>query len=54
MDIQKEYQIAALEPDSDAVKLLQEAEATIAELTGREVTLIAYERSEDLPPANPT
>ena len=52
MDIQKEYEIAALEPDSDAVKLLQEAEATIAELTGREVTLIA--RSEDLPPANPT
>lgn len=54
MDIQtNEYKIAPLEDQEEALKLLEKAEASIAELTGREVTLIAYEKS-DAEHANPT
>lgn len=54
MDIQtNQYEIAPLENEAEALKLLEQTEASIAEMTGREVTLIAYEKSE-AQQANPT
>ena len=47
-----QYQIAPLEGHEEALKLLEQAETSIAKLTGREVTLIAYEKSE-VEQANP-
>ncbi|GAA0135840.1 hypothetical protein YSY43_26800 [Paenibacillus sp. YSY-4.3] len=41
------YKIAPLNDQEQAVALIKEAEAAIAEATGNEVTLIAYEKSEN-------
>lgn len=41
------YQIAPLNDQKQAVAIIKEAEAAIAEATGNEVTLIAYEKSEN-------
>lgn len=40
-----EYKIASLSGDEQTVSAIQVAEATIANLTGKEVTLIAYEKT---------
>ncbi|TVY10802.1 hypothetical protein [Paenibacillus cremeus] len=39
------YQIASLSEQSQALHIIQEAEAKIAEMTGRDVTLIAYSKT---------
>jgi|GEM_PF-744401 hypothetical protein len=55
MDIHtNDYRIAPLNDRQEAVELLKRAEATIAELTGRDVTLIAYERNDAAEQVNPT
>jgi hypothetical protein len=41
------YKLAPLDEYEQAVKLIEEAESSIAKLTGSEVTLIAYEKTED-------
>ena len=41
-----EYVIAPLNSDEQTVSAIQAAEAVIAELTGKEVTLIAYEKKD--------
>lgn len=40
-----EYQIASLSGDEQTVSAIKAAEAAIADLTGKEVTLIAYEKT---------
>ncbi|WP_196427143.1 hypothetical protein [Paenibacillus woosongensis] len=48
MDITTDtYQIAPLNDQKQAVEIIKEAEAAIAEATGNEVTLIAYEKSKN-------
>ncbi|WP_198402169.1 hypothetical protein [Paenibacillus crassostreae] len=48
MNIQSDqYQIAPLNGDDQTLKAIQEAEARLYDLTGKEVTLIAYEKSQD-------
>lgn len=55
MDIHtNDYRIAPLNNKQEALALLEQAEASIAEMTGRKVTLIAYEKNEDTEQANPT
>ncbi|MEK3731061.1 MULTISPECIES: hypothetical protein [Paenibacillus] len=39
-----EYTIAALNEEDSTLKAIQDAEATIAQITGRDITLIAYEK----------
>ncbi|WP_187386523.1 hypothetical protein [Paenibacillus ihumii] len=47
MDISThDYKIAPLNNQEQAVAIIKEAEAAIAEATGNKVTLIAYEKSE--------
>lgn len=47
MDIRTDdYRIAPLNGNEDIVSAIQTAEAAIAEKTGKEITLIAYEKSE--------
>ncbi|GAB6929674.1 hypothetical protein JCM10914A_36570 [Paenibacillus sp. JCM 10914] len=41
-----EYKIAALNDNEGTLKAIEDAETKIAELTGREVTLIAYEKEQ--------
>lgn len=54
VDIQTDdYRIAPLEDKDEALQLIEQTEETIAQLTGREVTLIAYEKQEEHQ-ANPT
>lgn len=54
LDIQtNDYKIAHL-PKEEALNILKQAESSLAELTGREVTLIAYEKHEDAEIVNPT
>lgn len=48
-----DYMIADL-PKEEALNILKQAESSLAELTGREVTLIAYEKHEDAEIVNPT
>lgn len=46
MDISTDrYKIAPLNHQEQAIAIIKEAEAAIAEATGNEVTLIAYEKS---------
>jgi hypothetical protein len=55
MDIHtNNYRIAPLDDKQEVLQLLKQAEATIAEMTGRDVTLIAYERNDDAEQSNPT
>ncbi|MDT3426443.1 hypothetical protein J2Z22_001969 [Paenibacillus forsythiae] len=47
MDIHSDsYRIAALKERDDAIEIIRSAEASIAQLTGSPVTLIAYEKNE--------
>jgi len=48
------YRIAPLNDKQEVLELLKRAEASIAEMTGRDVTLIAYERNEAAEQTNPT
>jgi uncharacterized protein YlxP (DUF503 family) len=41
------YKVALLNDYEQAVKAIEEAESYIAKLTGNEVTLIAYEKTEE-------
>ncbi|MFC7681622.1 hypothetical protein [Paenibacillus sp. GCM10028914] len=41
------YRIASLGGDEQTVSAIKAAEATIARLTGKEVTLIAYEKTNE-------
>lgn len=43
-----EYKIASLSDDEQTINAIKAAEAAIASLTGKEVTLIAYERTDSL------
>lgn len=43
-----EYKIASLSNDEQTVNAIKAAEAAIASLTGKEVTLIAYEKTDSL------
>lgn len=48
MDISTDrYKIAPLDQQEQAVTIIKEAEAAIAKATGNEITLIAYEKSEE-------
>ncbi|WP_189635987.1 hypothetical protein [Paenibacillus ihbetae] len=48
MDIHtNEYKIAALNENEGTLKAIEDAETKIAELTGKEITLIAYEKKQD-------
>lgn len=48
MDIHSDsYKVAALSGQEDAVEIIRQAEAAIAQMTGNQaVTLIAYEKTE--------
>lgn len=47
MDIHSnEYKIAALNGNEGTLKAIVDAETKIAELTGKEITLIAYEKEQ--------
>lgn len=43
----QDYGIARLMDDPAAVQAIQEAEAKIAELSGHDVTLIAYSKTQE-------
>ncbi|MNO85266.1 hypothetical protein D3C76_766370 [compost metagenome] len=48
MNIQSDqYQIAPLNGDDQTLKAIKEAEQRLYDLTGKEVTLIAYEKKEE-------
>lgn len=42
----KDYQVASLPKESQVVDIIQEAESKLAELTGNEITLIAYSKAK--------
>jgi hypothetical protein len=47
MNIQTDqYQIAPLQASHKAIEVIQEAENAIAEVTGKKVTLIAYQEKD--------
>jgi len=55
MDIQtNDYKVARLTDTGEALELLRQAEASISELTGCDVTLIAYEKDDKAELLNPT
>lgn len=43
-----EYKIASLSNDEQTVNAIKAAEAAIESLTGKEVTLIAYEKTDSM------
>ncbi|WP_281883701.1 hypothetical protein [Paenibacillus sp. YYML68] len=42
-----QYEIAPLTQTNEALRIIQEAESKLAQLTGDEITLIAYTQAED-------
>lgn len=44
----EDYRIAPLTAEEEAVEVIREAEEIIAGLTGNKVTLIAYEKKDEL------
>lgn len=48
MNIQTDqYQIAPLQASNKAIEVIREAENAIAEMTGKKVTLIAYQEKNE-------
>ncbi|MBT2765746.1 hypothetical protein [Paenibacillus sp. ISL-20] len=48
MDIHsEEYKIASLNENEGTLKAIEDAETKIAELTGKDITLIAYEKDQN-------
>ncbi|GGG23635.1 hypothetical protein [Paenibacillus abyssi] len=48
MDINTDsYKVAPINDYERAIEIIKQAEASIAELTGNPVTLIAYEKTEE-------
>lgn len=41
------YKVAPINEYDQAIKVIKDAESLIANLTGNEVTLIAYEKTDD-------
>lgn len=47
MDIQSnDYKVAQLQGNEGTLKAIEDAETKIAELTGKDITLIAYEKEQ--------
>jgi len=41
------YQVASLDDTAKAITIIKEAEDRLTQITGHEVTLIAYEKNEE-------